>query len=218
MSENGIIEQRQVIKQDRTAVRPLSRLEMLTAANVEPALRAMLSSMERLDERARLVLERDGSVLAAGRGLEMWLERSACLSLSDDKLKATSREGQLKLGVLLGVPTGEIETVILSRGQFGGHCILRAAGLCEEALAVTMQLAEKRFEPKLADLQEAFGLTPSEMHVVEMLQQGLGANEIGEKLGISVHTVRAHLRHCYDKLEVSSREELWQKLAPYRLN
>jgi DNA-binding CsgD family transcriptional regulator len=33
-----------------------------------------------------------------------------------------------------------------------------------------------------------------------------------------VHTVRAHLRHCYDKLGVSYREALWQRLAPYRLN
>lgn len=218
MRENGVFERQALISKDRAAIRSPSRLEVLTAENVEPALRAMLTSMELLDGRARLVLERDGLVLAAGRGLEFWLERSNCLSLTDGKLMATSREGQFKLNSILGVSTGEIEDVIISRGASSGHCILRSAGLCDEALAVTMQLADEGFEPKLADLQEAFGLTPSEMHVVEMLQQGQGANEIGEELGISVHTVRAHLRHCYDKLDVSSREELWQKLAPYRLN
>lgn len=219
MSENGITVEQPQPRQNGAPLRQPSRLEILTAANVEPALRAMLSSLEKLDERARMVLERDGSVLAAGRGLEHWLERSGCLALVDDRLRSVGREGQLKLETLLAVATGEVETVILARGgTTSGHCILRAAGLCKEALAVTMQIADEEFEPKLADLHEAFGLTPSEMHIVEMLQQGLGANEIGEQLAISVHTVRAHLRHCYDKLGVSSREELWQRLAPYRLN
>lgn len=198
--------------------RQLSRLEILTAVNVEPALKAMLSCMEWLDGRVRIVCERDGSVLASGQGFKDWLERSKCLTLFESKLKTTNHSEQIKLERLLGVPTTEIVTVILARSRTGGHCIVRGAGLCGEALAVTMQIADDTFQPNLADLHEAFGLTPSEMHVVEMLQQGLGAIEICEQLGISVHTVRAHLRHCYDKLGVSSREELWQKLAPYRLN
>lgn len=218
MSKDRPLEPTPMIGEQVAAIRPPSRLEILTATNVEPALMAMLSCMERLDGRVRIVLERDGTLLASGLGLKAWLDRSSCLTLAENTLKATSREGQIKLARLLSVATGDIETIILSRRQQDGHCILRGAGLCAEALAVTIQLADDSFEPKLANLEEAFGLTPSEMHIVEMLQAGLGAHDIGERLGISIHTVRAHLRHCYDKLGVSSREELWQRLAPYRLN
>lgn len=218
MNEDSIIEVGPWFRHEDPNRKSPSRLEVLTAANVEPALEAMLSCIERLDGRVRIVCERNGTILASGRGFESWIKQSQCLLLRGKSLKALTREDQGKLDYLFHVPASEIETVLLPRGQSGGHCIIRGAGLCNEALAITMQIADDAFQTKLADLHEAFGLTPSEMHVVELLQHGLGATEICEELGISVHTVRAHLRHCYDKLGVSSREELWQKLAPYRLN
>ncbi len=218
MKSDGIFNHVMATAHDSPAVRPRTKLEILTADNVEPALEAMLSSMDRLDERVRLVAERDGMVLAAGHSLAAWLKNSDCLILRAGRLQATTRPSQLKLNLLFNVAAGNIETQVLSRGPSSGHCILRCAGLCDEIIAITMQMAHGGFEPKLADLEAAFGLTPSEAHIVELLQQGYGPQEIGERLCISVHTVRAHLRHCYDKLDVSTREELWQKLAPYRLN
>lgn len=218
MNEDRLLEPVTLSNHEVTTIRSPSRLEVLTTADAEPVLKAMLNCLERLDERVRIVLKRDGSVLASGSGLDAWFERSQCLALHGDRLKATTRDGQIKLDRLFRVPETEIQTVILERKQSDGHCIIRGAGLCTETLAVTIQLADDHFEPQLADLRDAFGLTPSELLIVEMLQLGHGANEIGKGLGISVHTVRAHLRHCYDKLGVSSREELWQKLAPYRLN
>ncbi len=218
MKMNGIVEPGNSPALELHLMQPSSRLEVLTADNVEPALAAMLTSLEKLDERIRLVVERDGAVLASGNGLEDWLRRSDCLYLNDGRLHALGNEAQVKLITLFEVGVGKIETQVLDRYANEGHCILRTAGLCAEAIAVTMQLADSSFEPKMADLETAFGLTPSEAHIVELLQQGFGPQEIGNELSISVHTVRAHLRHCYEKLDVSSREELWQRLAPYRLN
>lgn len=194
-----------------------SRLAMLTADNVEPALAAMLTSMDALDSRVRIVTERSGNILAAGRDLDHWLGRSDCLWLKANRLTAFDRGAQLLLDNLFRVEIGHVETQILRRRQEEGHCILQSVGLCPDAVAVTMQLAHPEFEPRLVNLEVAFGLTPSESHIVELLHLGLGPQEIGGALGISVHTVRAHLRHCYEKLDVSTREELWRKLAPYRL-
>ncbi len=213
------ITQTSVLEQHSTqAPHPLMKFGWLTAEDVGPALESMLSCMDRLDERVRVVTDREGNVLAAGRTLDNWIERSDCLAMQERKLLVRRPAEQWLLDTLLHVHIGQIETAILKRGWTGGHCILRAAGLCAEAIAITMQLAHDSFMPKLANLEVAFGLTRSEARIVEMLQQGHGPQEIGEELGISVHTVRAHLRHCYEKLDVSSREELWQKLAPYRLN
>jgi DNA-binding NarL/FixJ family response regulator len=50
-------------------------------------------------------------------------------------------------------------------------------------------------------------LTAREHETLALLAQGLLYKEIGEKLGISYSTVRAHVRHIYEKLHVQSRTE-----------
>ena len=213
-----ILDHQPVTTYDREAALRSARLEALLPRELGAALETMLACMDLLDDRVRIILERDGSVLAAGQHTERWIAQSDCLSLDGGKLRITCGHGPERLGDLLRVATGAIDSLIVERHSGRGHCILRAAGLCDQAVALTMQLAHEGFEPKLADLESAFGLTPAEIHIVELLQDGRGPQEIGDALGISVHTVRAHLRHCYDKLDVSSREGLWQRLAPYRLN
>lgn len=213
-----IFDQMTVLRSDELLPGDPARIELLTAANVGPALETMLSCMDWLDGRTRLVLERDGTILAAGLHASKWLARTDCLVVFDRRLQANTSAAQAKLDLLLAVDVGAIEAQILLRRTSNGHCILRAAGLCRQALVLTVQLAHEGFRQRLANLEEAFGLTPSEAQIVELLHQGHAPQEIGVELGISVHTVRAHLRHCYDKLGVSSREELWQRLAPYRLN
>ena len=51
-------------------------------------------------------------------------------------------------------------------------------------------------------------LSPRETEVLGHLVQGYGGERIAEELGISYHTVRAHVRNIYRKLDVHSREEL----------
>ena len=51
-------------------------------------------------------------------------------------------------------------------------------------------------------------LTDRETQVAELVAQGLKHREIAERLGISVHTVKNHLRHVFVKLDVSNRVEL----------
>jgi ATP/maltotriose-dependent transcriptional regulator MalT len=51
-------------------------------------------------------------------------------------------------------------------------------------------------------------LTPIEAQVAELAAQGLTNPQIGERLFIARGTVKAHLRHVYEKLEISTRLEL----------
>ena len=48
-------------------------------------------------------------------------------------------------------------------------------------------------------------LTPREREILVLLAQGGYYREIGENLGLSVFTVRAHLHSVYKKLGVNSR-------------
>lgn len=50
-------------------------------------------------------------------------------------------------------------------------------------------------------------LTNREQMVLDFLAQGLAYKQIGEKLGVSINTIRTHLRHIYEKLHVQSRTE-----------
>ncbi|HSY16767.1 MAG TPA: response regulator transcription factor [Candidatus Acidoferrales bacterium] len=50
-------------------------------------------------------------------------------------------------------------------------------------------------------------LTPREQEVLDCLAQGLPYKQIGDQIGLSINTIRTHLRHIYEKLHVQSRTE-----------
>ncbi len=54
-------------------------------------------------------------------------------------------------------------------------------------------------------------LTPREVEILAELSEGLSNKEIGARLEISYDTVRAHLRHIYEKLHVRGRTEAVKK-------
>lgn len=53
----------------------------------------------------------------------------------------------------------------------------------------------------------ATALTPREMEVIELFCRGLTYAEVARVCGITVNTVRTHVRQSYDKLHVSSKAE-----------
>lgn len=54
-------------------------------------------------------------------------------------------------------------------------------------------------------------LTPRELQVTEGLLKGMSYKQVGELLGISINTVRKHIRQIYNKLNINSRSELMGK-------
>ncbi len=53
----------------------------------------------------------------------------------------------------------------------------------------------------------AVELTKRETEILELVAQGLVNKEIGDRLNISYWTVKAHVRHIYEKLHVRTRSE-----------
>ena len=56
-------------------------------------------------------------------------------------------------------------------------------------------------------------LTSREQDVINYLSKGYNNEEIGDKLSISVHTVKAHLESIYEKMEVKNRVQAAIKAA-----
>jgi DNA-binding NarL/FixJ family response regulator len=67
-----------------------------------------------------------------------------------------------------------------------------------------LQREEAAAEPQVA-AADAPKLTAREHEVLTLLAKGLSFPETARALGVSAHTVTAHVRHIYGKLEVNSR-------------
>lgn len=51
-------------------------------------------------------------------------------------------------------------------------------------------------------------LTPTEAKVAELVSEGLTNRQIGERMFVSPETVKTHLAHIFNKLDVHNRTEL----------
>ena len=69
----------------------------------------------------------------------------------------------------------------------------------------------KPAQPDGKAVVEGTQLTKRETEILELLTQGQANKEIAFRLGLSVETVRVHLKRIYDKLHVHSRTEAAMK-------
>ncbi len=68
--------------------------------------------------------------------------------------------------------------------------------------------------PRRLVLSGLDSLTPSERRVAQLAADGLSNREIAQNLFITARTVEGHLTHAYEKLAITSREQLPAALAP----
>ena len=67
-----------------------------------------------------------------------------------------------------------------------------------------------------SDIGSHLRLTPSETRILLGLVDGMTVDHAASRLGVSVQTVRTHVRRIYAKLGVSNREQLFAAVLPYR--
>src|SRR5690606_19518269 len=72
------------------------------------------------------------------------------------------------------------------------------------------RLVFDHFNPVLgkSKYEKTAQLTPREIEIMTMLQQGTSYKEVASQLFVSVDTVKYHIRNIYQKLQVTSRAEL----------
>ena len=71
--------------------------------------------------------------------------------------------------------------------------------------------------PAKTDQEQAIGLTNRELDVLCLIVAGGTNKEIATQLHISVHTVKNHIHHILDKLQVSNRHEAAEVAVKKRL-
>ncbi|WP_322890465.1 MULTISPECIES: serine aminopeptidase domain-containing protein [unclassified Yoonia] len=74
------------------------------------------------------------------------------------------------------------------------------------------ELAHDLAESKASLLMMAYGLTHKEGTVALLLAEGISTSAAAERLGISEHTVRSHVKQVFDKMHITSRSELSHRI------
>jgi DNA-binding CsgD family transcriptional regulator len=88
-------------------------------------------------------------------------------------------------------------------------CLRNADGELGSSALVIEPAKASDVAPLLAEVYE---LTPREQEITALIARGLGTAEIAERLFLSRHTVRDHVKAIFDKVRVSSRGELVARL------
>jgi DNA-binding CsgD family transcriptional regulator len=93
-----------------------------------------------------------------------------------------------------------------------------------ELVRLFWKAAGRQFCPRESDLQRfcqgqahhdpAAGLSPRQREVFQFALTGFGAQQIAERLGLSVYTVYEHMQRLYQTLGVANRQELIATYAP----
>lgn len=115
------------------------------------------------------------------------------LCLCDDKTYAT---GICSERIILRNIDGQYRSFTLSRQSFDNTNFI---------LSIQNDLVIN--DDRTRALAHAFSLSQAELKILKMMVQGLKPKEIAFEIGVSLNTVRSHLRTLYAKMQVNGYDE-----------
>ncbi len=119
----------------------------------------------------------------------------------DDKIFNSLQAGA-KGYILKGAPADKIVTAVRELHEGGSPM---SPIIARKLLNVFQKL-------QVTPVVAALPLTSRELEILQHLSRGLLYKEIGDKLGITIGTVKQHIHKIYDKLQVSNKTEAINKL------
>lgn len=113
--------------------------------------------------------------------------------------------GYVMVCAVVALSVGVATLLFLSEKQLvtpWGTVLRNTAALSHES--------RSRIGMKCNELSKKYGLTSREEEVLVLLAQGKKQSQIAEELYVATSTVKSHIKHVYQKLDVHSRKELAQ--------
>ncbi len=172
---------------------------------------AVLGAIDACDE-----VELAGSAEDGQEALAEILRLRPDVAVLDVQMPGLSGSGVVEALVGQDVPTRVLLVSGLATGEMAQRAIAAGAdgfidkqATAEELCAALLAVArgERVLSPRLAAPRPRGSLSAREYEVLRLVAEGLSAPQIAERLVLSSHTVKTHMRNLYEKLGVTDRAE-----------
>jgi len=172
---------------------------------------------------ATLAVDRDGKILFQDKRAEMLLRDGDGIRSVRGRLESADPTGAAGLARLIreaasqaasGLPAGAGGGITLERGEGAAPLSILVTpfrpepGGAPQSAALIFLRDPDRVSPAPQLLQDLFGLTPMEAMIGARLAEGAALERIAETIGISLSTVRFHLKNLYSKTGTARQAEL----------
>jgi DNA-binding CsgD family transcriptional regulator len=159
-----------------------------------------------------LILDARANIVASTPEADAWLEE---LPLGDWMSMRTPLPVPIEVFALALMTTDDEGAPAARRARLRtrtGMWLIAHASRLSGTDQIAMVIEPAKASEVAPVIVEAYGLTPREVEVTQMVALGLKTDEIGARLYLSPHTVRDHLKAVFEKVGVSSRGELVSQL------
>lgn len=177
-----------------------------------------------------VLVDENGHILNANRVAQRILDREDGLAATAGRLVASYGQDQVALGRSLAAAAASTPTSgALSFARPSGRrplsvvikALRREPHPGEPGLAaVFMTDPEQEVAAEAQDLAALYGLTPAEARLASSLVRGMSPAQAAAALGLTVNTVRTHLKRIFSKTETRRQSDLMRLLltgpAPLR--
>ncbi len=144
------------------------------------------------------------------------------LLISQSRLRAAARAADARLQALIRQVTARgtdqvLDAVAVPRAD-GRPIIVQATSLPDKSFGdanalVTLNPLEKPSDLAVQRLAQAFGLTTAECNLARRLARGEGLPEAARLSGVSLNTVRTHMKSIFAKTDTHSQSEVASLLS-----
>jgi DNA-binding CsgD family transcriptional regulator len=178
-----------------------------------------------------VLIQGDGQVLSANRVAQRILERGDGLSCGGGRLQAFYSHEQAALtrtiaAAVADLPAGSVLTFARPSGGRALSVVVRvlrpegADGGQPRLTAVFITDPDQEVAAEAQTFTSLYGLTPAEARLASSLVRGMSPAQAAAALGLTINTVRTHLKHIFSKTETRRQSDLVRVLltgpAPLR--
>ncbi len=161
------------------------------------------------DDVARIVMDPSGIFLWRSPAAMALLADGGPLVDRNGKLAGADRRAQQFLIERLAEALAGEEVCRFIDGDLDRRFLLRMRAVTEAGIrVVVVTLKDFDVPAHLPRLERLFGLSAMEARILQHIIEGNCAERIAELKGVSILTVRTHIKHIHGKMGVRSKEEI----------
>ena len=156
-----------------------------------------------------LLLGPDNAIVMSDAAADAWLDELRESGHGHPVPQTVSAVAARASGLAADASTEQAAARARVRTARGGWLVVRGSALGSEPDALTAVTLERARPRDLAPLiADAYGLTPRERAVTQLVAEGLPTSAIARRLYLSAWTVQDHLKVIFEKVGVTTRGEL----------